>query len=94
MRTVIVALASMVCQCGGMEKNWVTGGLTRVSNPGPTLRRPLMHMRCVPPSRPLMYMPYANEWEQWDQAPVGSRMVARYQSTNDESASSKGVAGA
>ena len=94
MRTVIVALASMVCQCGGMEKNWVTLGLTRVSNPGPTLLRPLMHMRCVPPSRRLMFTRCANEWEPWDQAPVGSRMVARYQSTNDESASSKGVAGA
>jgi hypothetical protein len=94
MLIVIVAPASKVCQCGGMQKNGVKRGLTRFSNPGPTLLRPLMHMRCVPPSRPLMYMRSANEWELWDQAPVGSRMVARYQSMNDASASSKGVAGA
>lgn len=94
MRIVIVALASMVCQCGGMEKNGVTRGLTRVSNPGPTFLRPLMYMGSAAPSRPLMYPRSASEWEPWDQAPVGSRMVARYQSTNDASASSKGVAGA
>lgn len=94
MRTVIVAPASMVCQSGGMQKNGVTRGLTRVSNPGPTFLRPLMHMGSAPPCRPLMYTRSANDWEPWDQAPVGSRMVARYQSTNDASASSKGVAGA